>query len=48
MTRDSGDPGSNPTLGKQRSRDYPIRDIPETPTFPYANLRYQDSLDWRK
>ena len=46
-TRDAGDPGSNPALGKQWSRDYPI-DIPATPTLPYANLRYQDALDRRK
>ena len=46
-TRDAGGPGSNPTLGKQWSRDYPI-DIPATPTLPYANLRYQEALDWRK
>ena len=29
--------GSNPGLGKQWSRDYPI-DVPATPTLPDANL----------
>ena len=29
----AGDPGSNPALGKQRSRDYPI-DVPATPSSP--------------
>ena len=39
---------SNPALGKQWSRDYPI-DVPATPTpLPDANLRYQEALAWRK
>ena len=46
MTRDAGDTGSNPALGKQWSHEYPI-DVPATPTLPYASLRYQEALDWR-
>ena len=46
-TRDAEDPGSNPALGKQWSRDYPI-DIPVTLALLDANLRYQEALDWRK
>ena len=42
-TRDAGDPGSNPALGKQWSRDYPI-DVPATPTLPDANLRFQEAI----
>ena len=47
MTRDARDPVSNPAMGKQWSRDYPI-DVPATPTLPDANLRYKEALDWRK
>ena len=50
MTRDAGDPGSNPALGKKWSRDYPV-DVPATPatTLPGldANLRYHEALEWR-
>ena len=49
-TRDAGDLGSNPALGKQWSRDYQI-DVPATTTLPDANLRYQEALDcckWTK
>ena len=42
----AGDQGSNPALGKQRSR-VPDR-CPATPTLPDANFRYQEALDWRK
>ena len=42
----AGDQGSNPALGKQRSR-VPDR-CPATPTLPDTNFRYQESLDWRK
>ena len=47
-TRDAGGPGSNPALGKQWSRDYPI-DVLATPKLTDTN-RYQEapSLDWRK
>ena len=38
-TREAGDPGSNPALGKW-SRNYPI-DVPATPPLPDANLRCQ-------
>jgi hypothetical protein len=44
-TRAEGDPGSNPALGKQWSRDYPDEVSASPP--PDANLRYQEALDWR-
>ena len=52
-TRDAGDSGLNPALGKQRSRDYPI-EVPVTPTLPcHANPSYQEALyfklrEWTK
>ncbi len=44
-TRAEGDPGSNPALDKQWSRDY-LDEVSASPTLPDANLRYQDALDW--
>ena len=47
LSRDAGDPGSNPALGKQWSHDYPI-DVPATPTLPYtgANGPKQDAASF--
>ena len=43
-TQDAGDPGVEPCLGKQWSRDCPIN----VPALPDANLRYQKAIDWRR
>ena len=42
VTRDAGDPGSNPALpvDKQRSRDHPF-DVPAMPTLPDASLHHR-------
>ena len=46
-TRAEGDPGSNPALGKQWSREHPD-EVSAPPTLPDANLRYQEALDCAK
>ena len=46
-TRDAGEPGSNPALGEQWSRDYPI-DVPAPQTIPNSNFRYQKLLTGAK
>ena len=45
----AGDPGLNPEVGKQWSRDHPIN-VPAKLTLCDANLCYQEleALDWRK